>query len=101
MSSLTSVCISLTERMLLLLGWDREIQNHAHVYENKKSHQNLVNTLRQRKRPKPESANHTSRDMFGDAPNLTPITVVQQNARAPVTNFTDDTAFDTAMTGTV
>lgn len=100
MSSLTSVCISITERMLLLLGWDRKIQHHTHVYQNKKSHQNLVNTLRQRKRPKADSGNHTTRDMFGEAPNLAPITVVQQNARAPATNNFGD-AFDAAVTGTV
>jgi len=100
MSSLTSVCISLTERILLLLGWDRKIHHHTRVYGDKEKHRNLVNTLRQRKRPKADSANHTTRDMFGEVPDLTPITVVQQNARAPVTNNFGD-AFDTAVTGTV
>jgi len=101
--NMASVCISLTERLLLLLGWDKITQNHRHVYADKKTHRESAGALRRRNTgAEASNANHKPTDMFGNAPALTPVKIVNQNTQvsARPSAWRGD-AFDTVMTGTV
>lgn len=102
MASLTAFFVSLTERILLLLGWERlRLKDSDSVYTSNKAHIELVGTLRKRKGRSKASGN----DMFAAKPDLAPAPLVNQNARGPASanawsSATVD-AFDTAVTGTV
>lgn len=111
MASLTSFFLSLTERILLLLGWERiQLKSHSEVYGNNKAHIELVGALRRRKRnaQQSEKSQEKNNDMFAAKPNLAPAPLVNQNARASTSSSTWTSggpgtvdAFDTAVTGTV
>lgn len=100
---MASVCISLTERLLLLLGWDKIAQDRRHVYADRKTHQESAGALR-RRNTGTEASKETrkSTDMFGNAPALAPVTIVNQTTQAPArASAWGGDAFDTVMTGTV
>lgn len=93
---MVSLASSFTERLLLLLGWDRVESNRANIYKEKKA---VAGSIRQRKR---NSGSESTGEMFGDAPKLTPVRIVSQIARGPsASNAWTADAFDTAATGTV
>ena len=101
MASLVSVCVSLTERLLLLLGWDKIESKHTQVYHSNKVHKDLVGTVRQRRR-RADGAAKPNGEMFTNPPQMTPVRIVSQIARPPATsNVWTAGAFDTAVTGTV
>lgn len=88
-----SIISSATERLLLLLGWDRVESHRARLYSEKKT---VKAAIRRRKR----SSGEPGAEMFA-APALGPVRIVSQIARTSGTsNWTAD-AFDTAATGTV
>ena len=93
---MVSLVSSFTERLLLLLGWDRAESNRTHIYREKKP---VKAGVRQRNR---NSDAKSTGEMFGDAPTLPPVRIASQIARSPSTSnaWTAD-AFDTAATGTV
>lgn len=100
---MASVCISLTERLLLLLGWDKTTQQHTRVYGDRKTRRESAGALRRRNtNTKASKETHTPTEMFGNALALTPVRVVSQNTQAPLrASAWGGDAFDTAMTGTV
>ncbi len=91
---MVSLISSFTERLLLLLGWDRVESNRTHVYTEKKPANGFI---RQRKR----NSDAKTKEMFADAPTLAPVRIVSQIARSSSTNAWTADAFDTAVTGTV
>ena len=100
---MASVCISLTERLLLLLGWDKITHDHRHVYADKKTHRGSAGALRRRNTvAKTSKETRKSTDMFGNAPDLAPVTIVNQTTQAPArASAWGGDAFNTVMTGTV
>ena len=94
-----SIISSATERLLLLLGWDRVESHRARLYSKKKT---VKAAIRRRKRSsgEPDKPGEPGAEMFA-APALGPVRIVSQIARTSGTsNWTAD-AFDTAATGTV
>lgn len=110
MLALSDVVVTLTERLLLLLGWDRIKPLRESVYESNSSFQKLKEVNQQlRKRlnqtgaGEDKSQRPTSASWEQNAPTLRPVPVATpqpRNAHASAWS-SDGAAFDAAATGTV
>lgn len=97
MSQLVDFCTSATERLLLLLGWDR---SHTPAEAYSTGEKKSKGTLRMRKG---RSVNRPSKPGWEKDVKLAPVPHVSttyENANSSQNAWTAD-AFDTAVTGTV
>jgi len=110
MSALSGVVAMLTERLLLLLGWDKIKPLRESVYngnpdssyqELQKTNQNLRRRLQQT--DSGEGERPTTASWEHNAPTLRPIAVVlpQPKTERASAWSSDGAAFDAAATGTV
>ena len=101
MPQLVDFCISATERLLLLLGWDRV---HAKKTSSDEAYSAGKKTQgRMRKRKNGAHVKRPSKAEWDKEVNLAPVTQVSATSTPPSatsSNWTAD-AFDTAVTGTV
>lgn len=110
MLALSDVVVTLTERLLLLLGWDKIKPLRESVYEPSSSFQELKEVNHQlRKRLKQTDASEgkaqrpISASWEQNAPTLRPVPIATPQPRNAHTSAwsSDGAAFDAAATGTV
>ncbi len=103
--SVHAICATLTERLLLMLGWDKVKPLRASVYKDDSSYQELQKVNSQlRKRLQKKSESKTSGASWEqDTPKLRPVPIATPQPQTTHNNAwsSDGTAFDAAATGTV
>lgn len=108
MLALSNIVVTLTERLLLLLGWDKIKPLRESVYnsnssfqELKEVNQKLRNRLKQTGAGKAQRP--TSASWEQNAPTLRPVPISTPQPRNAHTSAwsSDGAAFDAAATGTV
>ena len=112
MSSFTDTCIFATERVLLLLGWERVVNKSKHNFVYKDDSHERVNgaegSARRRRKDTTKNGGETRPSKAAwekNAPTLGPVKVVTTSSLRQATNvgnqMWESSAFDTAVTGTV
>lgn len=103
---LSELLVSGTERLLLMLGWERETNaaTHPTLRGEDSSYGELKSNIRNMKKKSHKDATVTNTAMFSENPTLRPVRAVSshtpsrhQQAQA----WTSASAFDVAPTGTV
>ena len=99
---LSELLVSGTERLLLMLGWERE--NNAATRSEDSSYAELKSDIRNmRKKPNKDNTN-TDTAMFSQQPTLRPVRAVSSHTPSrhkQAQAWTSASAFDVAPTGTV
>lgn len=108
MLALSNIVVTVTERLLLLLGWDKIKPLRESVYDSNSSYQELKKTnqnLRRRlqQTDSAEGERPTTASWEHNAPILRPIASVlpQPKTERASAWSSDGAAFDAAATGTV
>lgn len=98
---LSALLVNVTERLLLMLGWEREKNTATHqtLHAQDASYGQLKSGIRNM-RKKANDANNIATPMFSQEPTLRPVQTV---SRAPpqAQAWTSASAFDAAPSGTV
>ena len=101
---LSELVVSGTERLLLMLGWERENNTAAHrtLHAQDASYGQLKSEIRNMKKKanNANNANNTATPMFNQQPTLRPVQTVS-HAPSQAQAWTSASAFDAAPSGTV
>ena len=101
---LSALLVSGTERLLLMLGWERESAAHrTHQTHQTLDAQDTYGQLKSEIRNMNKKADDTATPMFGQQPTLRPVRTVSHapSQQQQAQSWTSASAFDAAPSGTV